>query len=253
MTATERRRLMAEGTRLHAQAKALHDEDRSEEAFDLDDRADEINQRYRDLLPSVTVARCPDTGEVVRWPIETMGLDGWFWDHRAPMRRIPDQPPRRWLGMTGAMRLASPVEHPPFTVVPGPDVPFVVPRVLDRPGVRAVLAEVPVGAHTGWTITYFGPLPPVTLVNLWGSDNYLVNEDGTWTGWDRERVAVSEYAFDLAPWLASGKLLWLSPGDESATPREGPDGCPFVDLPGDRRITVIADGEVRHVTSLRSA
>jgi hypothetical protein len=237
--AAERKRLMAEGDRLHEQARALDDEE-------LDDQIDEIHQRYRDLLPEVTVARCPDSGELVRWPIETMGLGGWFWDYHAPMRRIPEDPPRAWLGMTGAMRLTEPVEHPPFTVVPGPDVPFVVPRILDSEGVHAVVAEVRVGAHTGWTITYFGPLPQVTLVNLWGSDTYLVNQDGRWTGWDRELQAVTQYDFDLTPWLRSGKLLWL---DESATLREGPD-CPFVALPGRRHLTVIADGEIRHVETL---
>jgi hypothetical protein len=248
-TAAARRKLMAEGTRLLTEARALHAQDRTEEAFELDDRADEINQRYRDLLPEVTVARCPDSGELVRWPIDIMGLDAWFWDYRAQMRRIPD-PPRTWLAMTGAMRLGDPVEHPPFVVMPGPDVPFVVPRVLGGHGVRAVIAEVPVGGHTGWAISYFGPMPEATLVNFWGADDLLVYRDGVWTGWDRERPDTSQYDFDLADWVSSGKLLWLAPGDESATLRAGVDGCPFVDLPGRRQFTVIANGAVRHLETL---
>lgn len=245
-----RRSLMAEGTRLLPAARALHDQDRTEEAYRVDDRLDEIYQRYRDLLPEVTVARCPHSGELVRWPIDTMGLDAWFWDYRAQMRRVPDSPPRTWIAMTGAMRLAQPVEHPPFVVMPGPDVPFVVPRILDGPGVRAVIAEVPVGRHTGWAISYFGPVPAVKLVNLWGSDDLLVYRDGTWTGWDRERPDTSRYDFDLTGWLRSGRLLWLAPGDESATLRSGTDGCPFVDLPGHRRLTVIADGVVQYVDTM---
>lgn len=247
-TAAARRQVMTEGVRLRKLARALHDQDRTEEAFELDDRGYELNQRYRDLLPEVTVARCPHSGELVRWPIDVMGLDTWFWDYRAQMRRIPD-PPRAWLAMTGAMRLVEPVEQPPFVVMPGPDVPFVVPRVLDSPGVRAVIAEVPVGRHTGWVITYFGPVPEVKLVNLWGSDDLLVYRDGEWTGWDRELPDTSRYDFDLADWLRSGKLLWLSPGDETATLRSGADGCPFVDLPGRRLLTVIANGVVDHVAS----
>jgi hypothetical protein len=58
---------------------------------------------------------------------------------------------------------------------------------------------------------------------------------------------VSRYDFELAEWLRSGKLLWIDPGDESATLREGPDGCPFLDLAGQRRITVIANGVVQHI------
>jgi hypothetical protein len=249
-TAAARRRLMAEGTRLLAEARALRDQDRTDEAFDLYDQVDEISQGYRDLLPEVTVARCPDSDEPVRWPIDTTGLDTWFWNYRAAVQHVPESPPRSWLAMTGAMRLVEPVEQPPFVVMPGPDVPFVVPRVLDSPGVRAVIAEVPVGRHTGWAITYFGPVPEVKLVNLWGSDDLLVYRDGEWTGWDRELPDASQYDFDLSGWLRSGKLLWLSPSDESATLRSGTDGCPFVDLPGRRLLTVVANGVVDHVETL---
>ena len=139
--------------------------------------------------------------------------------------------------MTGAMRLVDPVEHPPFAVVPGP-------------GVRAVIAEVPVGAHTGWAISYFGPKPKnIRLVNLWGTNTYPVYRNGAWTGWDPDLSTVSQYDFELTGWLRSGALLWIAPGDESATLREGPDGCPFVDLPGERRIAVIANSEVRRLAA----
>jgi hypothetical protein len=246
--AAERRRLIAEGTRLRKQAKALEDSDRITEALALDSRRDAINQRYRELLPDVTVARCPHSGEVVRWPIDTMGLDAWFWDYLTPVRRTAQPLPHAWIAMAGAMRLADPVEHPPFAVVPGPDVPFVVPRILNADGVRAVIAEVPVGAHTGWAVSYFGPSPEnVPLVNVWGANTYPVFEDGVWTGWDWDRPRVSQYDFALSEWLRSGKLLWIEPGDDSATLREGPDGCPFVDLPGQRRITVIRNGVVQHI------
>ena len=138
-------------------------------------RVREISRRYEQLLPEVTVARCPHSGALVRWPIDTAGLDGWFWELKAPMRRKPPLQPPLWLAMNGAMRLAKPVEYTRYLVVPGPDVPFVVPRILKSPGVRAVLAQVPVGAHTGWTISYFGPKPEnVRLVNLWGTETYPV-------------------------------------------------------------------------------
>lgn len=248
--AAERRRLMAEGTRLHQQAKALIAADRTQEGFALDDQVDAINAQYRELLPDVTVARGPGSDEIVRWPIDTMGLDAWFWDYLTPVRRTPESPPRDWIAMTGAMRLADPVEHPSFAVVPGPDAPFVVPRILGAEGVRAVIAEVPVGAHTGWTVSYFGTPPEnVTRVNVWGTNIYPVCRDSVWTGWDYDTPTISAYAFDLTPWLRSGKLLWIEPGDESATLHDGPDGCPFVDLPGQRRITVISNGEVQHVSS----
>jgi hypothetical protein len=79
--AGERRRLMAKRARLHKQAKALHAADKKIEGSAVDDRVDAIRARYRELLPDVTVACCSRTGEVVRWPIDTMGLDAWFWNY----------------------------------------------------------------------------------------------------------------------------------------------------------------------------
>jgi hypothetical protein len=234
----ERSRVIAESNRLLAQKSPSLT------------RVMAVNRRYRELLPDVTVARCPYSGDLVRWPIDIGGLDGPFWDYVSSVRRPPSSLPRAWLAMTGAMRLASPVEHPPFAVVPGPDVPFVVPRILDGPDVRAVIAEVPVGQHTGWAITYFGPRPEgVPLVNLWGRNTYPVVEEGVNRGWDQNRPRVSQYDFDLTEWLRSGKLLWMEPGDESATLREGPAGCPYVDLPGERKITLIRNGAIQHLAT----
>jgi hypothetical protein len=242
----ERGLLIAEGNRLRAEARVLHDAGRVQERFPLDDRVNEIARRYRELLPDVTVARCPHSGALVRWPIDTAGLDGWFWEYNAGARRAPASRPPLWLAMPGAVRLTEPVEHTPYRVMPGPGVPFVVPRILRADGVRAVVAQVPVGIHTGWAISYFGPKPKdVRLVNLWGQDTYPVHQDdGTWTGWDRDEERVHGYDFDLAHWLRSGKLLWIEPGDESGTLHEGVDGCPYLDLPGERRIALVEQGKV---------
>jgi hypothetical protein len=234
----ERARLLAEGARLAAQRSP-----------DLN-RVQEVNRRYRALLPDVTVARSPESGALVTWPIDVFGLDGLFWDYESPVRRPSSSRPPDWLAMTGAMRLADPVEHPPFAVVPGPEVPFVVPRILNAPGVRAVVAEVPVGRHTGWTITYFGPQPEgVRLVNRWGTNTYPIYRENGRGGWDWDIPKVAAFDFELGPWLDASTLLWLEPGDESAALREGASGCPFVDLPGRRRINVIRNGRIQHLAS----
>jgi hypothetical protein len=243
----ERGPLMAEGNRLRDEAFALRQADRWRAERARWRQVKEIAGRYELLLPEVPVARCPDTGALVRWPIDTAGLDGWFWRYEGPVRRPPTSRPPRWLAMTGAMRLAEPVEYTPDVVIPGPGVPFVVPRILNGPDVRAVIAQVPVGAHTGWPISYFGPRPRDTvLVNLWGTDTHMAYDDGTWRGWSHAFERASDYDFELGGWLDSGKLLWIAPGDDSATLREGRDGCPYLDLPGERRIANVWRGEVRY-------
>jgi hypothetical protein len=248
--AAERARLVAEIGRIRAVSHQRHATTILRLGVPWWERLDQVSHRYQELLPEVAVARCPHTGEPVRWPIDTYGLDGPFWDYLRPIRRVPAAQPRTWLAMAGALRLAEPVAHPPFAVSPGPDVPFVVPRILRAPGVRAVIAQVPVGAHTGWAISYFGPAPEgVPLVNLWGTNTYPVYRDGAWRGWAWDRPRVAQWDFALADWVRTGALLWIEPGDASATLREGVAGCPYLDLPGTRRITVIANGAVQRLAA----
>ncbi len=246
----ERAALLAEGSLLRDRLAAMSSDDWVA-AQDLRDKQSAIVDRYLALLPEVAVARSPDTGEVVRWRIDTAGLDGWFWRHEASEREDPDPMPGGWLAMNGAMRLAEPVEFTSFQAIPGPGVPFVVPRLLDVPRVRAVITEVPVGRHTGWAITYFGTNPDaVELVNTWGSDtHYVYDAAGTWLGWNMSLEHVSDYDFELERWLRSGRLLWIAPGDDSATLRQGVDGCPYLDLPGPRQIAYVQFGEVEYASS----
>lgn len=226
--ATERAQLLEEGNRLDA---ARGNGPRSERAMDL-------WRRYRQLLPEVTVARCPHGGGLLRWFMDPLGLDGWAWEYSV-VGKQPVDPPPLWLCMNGAMRLVPPLENTKQFVRPGPGVPYVVPRILRCPDVRAVISQVSVGAHTGWVISYFGPKPKgVTLVNNWGKhEHYVYDDTGKWRGWnsDEKDQRTGQYDFELAPWLRPGKLLWIAPGDESATLREGIDDCPYVDLPGHRR------------------
>ncbi len=192
------------------------------------------------------MARCPYTGEVVAWPFDDVDLDGWFWRYDAPARRLPTVP-GNWLAMTGAMRLGSPLTAAPFTCRPGPGAPFVVPSLLIGTDTTAVIAEVPVGPHTGWAVTYFGTrVPGSPLANLWGTGRYPV-PDGTggWTGWAEAPDDPADRDFDLGPWLASGRLRWIAPGDAELTLREGTDGCPYLDLEGSRESPTIEDGQLR--------
>jgi len=242
----ERALLLKEGNRLIATLRAEDTDPSTADA--ARDRRHALLERYLELLPEATVARSPDTGELVRWRIDTAGLDGWYWRYETAAFNDPDPMPAGWLAMNGAMRLVEPVEVTPDPVVPGPGVPYVVPRILSVPGIRAVIAQVAVGRHTGWPITYFGPRPPDTpLVNTWGrAEYYVYDEDGTWLGWSDNLERVSDYDFELSDWLRSGKLLWIAPGDDSATLREGVDGCPYLDLPGPRKIARIEDGTVSY-------
>ncbi|MGX1806173.1 hypothetical protein ACWIGI_10705 [Nocardia sp. NPDC055321] len=227
----ERRRLLEEGDALLGVLRD-HEEGVGGPAHDAARRRLQgLRQRYRSTLPEVATARCPVTGELVLFPMDVADLDGWFWNLDAPVRRHPDRLPATWLAMTGAMRVVEPVKSVPFHRFPGPGLPYVVPRLLERPGVSAVVRELALGPHHGWAITYFGPRPAgVPLVNEWGTHTYQDYDDnGAWLGWGSHVDSASEQDFDLRPWLESGKVFWTALTDSALRLHTGAEGCPFAD------------------------
>ena len=209
------------------------------------ERASALRQEYVAGVPVLAVARCPFTAQVLEHSIDPFDLDGLWWDHEAPARPL-EHLPATFFGLAGAVRLAEPVAVAPFLCKPGPEVPYVVLRVLQHQAVRAVLASVPVGRHQGYAIAYFAsPMPgDLPRVNTWGSGEYgLVGPDGQWI-WESEPENEGEFDYDLAPWISSGKLRWIAPGDAQLALRDAVEGCPYLGLPGRRSITRIQEGRV---------
>lgn len=246
LTAERRRALLEEYFGILAEIAEV------ERAEDLDvdrltslvDRQAALIFEYQDGFPPRPVARCPFTGEVASLAIDTYDIDGLWWNWGAPLRGDDELPPTTF-AYSGALRLGTPVANAPFVARTGPEAPFVVPRVLEHPAMRAVISQLSVGPHTGYPIVYFADPLPIDLrrVNHWGASLYFARtSDGFAEHYAPEGVA--EYDWDLEPWIDKGKVFWVAPGDEGLRLRSSMEDCPYVGLPGRRQIPVIVDGEV---------
>ena len=197
-----------------------------------------LEHEYARRVPRPVVSYDPIGGQPFRLGIDTFGLDGFWWEVDGP-RRPSDEPlPLTWYAFNGAMRLVEPYEDNGFAVKVGPVAPFVVPRLLRRPGVVAVISQLAIGRHTGWLTVYFAPWPdppPGKRVNEWARRSYRVRTDEGPFGWDSALDYPVEWDFDLAPWLELGKARWVPPSDPGAPARRGTVGCPYLGLhrPGD--------------------
>jgi hypothetical protein len=149
----------------------------------------------------------------------------------------------------GAVNLEGSRSRPDFDVHPGPGVPFVVPRLLEMPGMIAVISEIEMadGARA-YPVAYFAPRrPPVqTLAASWARTNFVYTTQLGAHAWRRAdepapgQPAPDSWDFALAPWLKQGKVRWCEPGSEGTTlSTAAPEACPFLDLPGIRRPQVI--------------
>jgi len=198
--------------------------------------------QYRQQTPIYPLARCPFTGLELQLSIDTFGLDGPWWDYDDPVRQRTIYPETAF-SLAGAVALAEPLEYTRHIVYPGPGVPYVLPRLLAQDDTAAVLSSVPIGGHRGFAITYFG-YPPESerpIVDEWGRQGWDILR-GQSPGWDTYPLVLEECDFDLVPWLESGKLLWIEPGDATLALRVGVDGCPYTGPAGTPSLQTLFEG-----------
>jgi hypothetical protein len=105
--------------------------------------------------------------------------------------------------------------------------------------------ELPVGRHRAFAVTYFvrNKLPDLAPPNEWGTNRaYLARGDSI--GWVSQVEDPAGFDFQLKPWLETGKLQWIARDDASVKLCSDVEPCPYLDLPGERRIQRIENGKV---------
>jgi len=200
---------------------------------------------YLEGLPRYGLARCPFSGQPVRLSLDVYGLDGLFWYREEPTRPAyePEAGPH-FIGLSGAMSLAKELEQTPYVVTPGPGAPFIIPRMFERQDVRAVIISGPVGAHTGFAITYFAadPSQAPTRCRLWGTG---VTSLSLYHDPDQDRIeTVADFDYDLRGFIERGLLSWIAPGDTNLELRRTAEGCPYLGLEGERALQYVRKGKV---------
>jgi len=208
-------------------------------------RLAEMRAEYEAHVPVLPLSRCPFTGRAVYHSIDPYGIDGLWWSYESPVRPV-ESLPSRYLAFSGSMKLVLPFENSPFLCKPGPGSPFVQPRILHNERVKAVISTLPIGNHRGFPVFYFAD--PVQkgmgVTNDWGMSFWQHHDpDGT-PQWMSVTENEREYDFNLKPWVTSGKLLWIAPGDRTMTLRTGLKDCPFTGLGGEEKNQRIQYGKV---------
>lgn len=201
---------------------------------------------YADRLPRIVMSACPFSGNPLLHSFDPWGLDGPWWHQDREVEIQEPASPASFKVLLGALDLRGrePGEVRD-TVNPGPDVPFVVPRLLELPGMVAVVSRLELATgDLAYPIVYYSEeeISPRFLHQFWlEQDLWFKQEDGS-SSW---LIANDIWDFDLVPWVESGKLRWIEPGDEDSVVLTGTSGktCPYVGLEGDRLPQILAFGE----------
>jgi hypothetical protein len=198
---------------------------------------------YRQGLPHVTMSVCPFCAAAFVHTFDPYDMDGQFWRAAVPKSYEPT-PCDHLCFFRGAVHLGehrAPRGPRMGYVYPGPEVPYVIPKQLDLPGVIAVIGEL--AMEPGWqayTIAYFANPKPAAelLTHNWCETMYSYLSSRT--GDPENDYPNDPWDFELAPWIARGKLLWCVPGSGNATLADPKTACPYLNLPGRREALQVA-------------
>ena len=201
---------------------------------------------YFEHLPRVLMSVCPFTSQPLMRSFDPFGLDGPWW-HKDMMGKINEPgPPPTFKVLLGGLRLDKRVpQEAKVEVIPGPETPFVVPRLLRLPGMIAVISELKVQTgDVAYPVAYFSmeEIPPARLHQPWlRQDQWLKTEEGD-ASW---LIATDPWDFDLKPWVDQKKVWWVGErkGNPVALSADSGVACPYLNLPGERKPQIIIDGE----------
>ena len=245
LRATRDRRFSPEGRQLPVPARQ-----------ELLQQEENLKQRYWDSLPLVPISRCPMDYALVRKRMDIFGLDGLWWDVSAH-DELPSGDDRHFLTYTGALRasgvdLAGAALSKRARILPGPEVPYVIPRLLAMDGVKCVISSVTLfsGRGAAYLMTYFAEpgFPASEAHQMWLRETFDFLDP---TGHRRWRIASDRWDFDLVPWLRDrrDKLYWIAPSDPAMTVVTGPpEQCPFMNAPGTRDPREIKNGMITELS-----
>jgi hypothetical protein len=200
---------------------------------------------YSDRLPRVVLSVCPYCEAPLKKAFDPFGLDGWWWHVDIQVSFNDPAPCEHFQVLLGALSLGGRVPSEVRAEVrPGPDVPFVVPALLELPGMIAVIGRTRImTGDVAYPIGYFSDqeIPPLQLHQPWCRNMYWFKDEEGNAVWS---VANDEFDFDLLPHVESGKLKWaeLDHPDSGVFPKDG-EVFPWSGLEGDRERQQLVAGE----------
>lgn len=206
-----------------------------------------LENKYVSILPEKILSRCPFTNNIFKLNIDSIGLDGPWWDAERPIRSVENKI-ESFFALTGSINITGETPKIPFPVKPGPAVPWVSPRLLNHQNIIAVLSHIKIGVYDAYITIYYSNDKTVEIkrINTWGTDYYITNDiDGfaiTGSTYDNEE----EYDFDIVPWIKKGKLKWIDINDDTLSLMDSVDDCPFLNISGYKYPVLIQNGIMKN-------
>ena len=125
------------------------------------ERLKQLEHEYYKSIKPVVLSRCPFCNQINSFSIDTLGIDGLVWRRDYRPKTIKDQTCPHFLNILGALKIHYPPHNSSLQVSLGPEVPFVVPKLMECEPVKAVISSIKVGEHIAYPIVYYSEVRPL--------------------------------------------------------------------------------------------
>jgi hypothetical protein len=234
-TSEERARILRELEHAKEQGRLAADREDSDSESAWGEKYDQLETAYYAGLPRLVMSCCPFDGKPLVRTFDPVGFDGLWWEPDVSPEETPTCPHFCVLGGAVNYQGLSP-RAGNEQIFPGPEIPFVYPRLLALPGVVAVISSLPMeNGYLAYPIAYFAERRPPgeQLVAGWRHRHHEWRDQ---LGKYGSRYENDKWDFDLRPWLQQNKVLWTPPGsDRTVLSNEPWDHCPYLDVPGEHK------------------
>jgi hypothetical protein len=171
-------------------------------------------KQYWQWIPAVELSRCPFCKETLGLRFDSCDLNGFWWMDRTQRPHDEPKPCEHFCLLSGAVNLNGlGVSGGLFPCKPGPDKPFIFPRVLQMYTMVVVITEVPMTCgYTAYPIAYFSkqPVKSQSLTQSWARKEHSFTLDSGKSGWD---IREDKQDFDLKFWVGSNKIFIYREGE----------------------------------------
>lgn len=217
----------------------------------LRERLKQLPHEYAAALPAYALSRCPFCETPLHGAFDPWGFDGFWWV--PSMRGGIGQPQgcEHFRVLLGAVWLQDkPPIAGPYEAMLGPDVPYVIPRLMEMPTMTMVVHSIAMEpGYVALPLAYFSKDVPApgSLTQGWIEKTYSFLDANGQHAWS---VRNDPWNFNLAPWIASGQVRWTVPDNPDAqlVPKSE-KACPYGN-PAPVALPQIAENNTLGVTGL---
>jgi hypothetical protein len=199
---------------------------------------DELEDKYFESLPILTMGCCPFCEEVLKSKFDPFNINSFWW--KTPFSKYIYFNCDHFYLLAGALNYNDkrPMKGIPnsTSMQPGPEVPFIYEDELEPEGRIAVISQIKMEVgYTAYPITYFSKIPKKLgqFAPAWKTEFVSIKNESGIDEWYSYNWDID---FNLMPWLEKGKLKWCDPDtDNTQLSTLSIDKCPYIDLPGKKR------------------